>query len=221
MHGFLLYDPSAEVYGRILLGLDPGTPVVALGYDMGDAPDVEKADYQPAALSDYTQAMAQHVSSVCVITTKLDGQRHGLTATAVTSVCAQPPRLLVCVNKSSFTHARMAAAGIFCVNVLSEMQDIVAKAFAGMLGPSVDRFSVAQWGELATGAPALLKAAAVFDCVVSQTLEQSTHTIFFGDVVGVSSQLGQDSLLYGSRKFRQLRKIFSSLELENGETLHF
>lgn len=28
MHGFLLYDPSAEVYGRILLGLDPGTPVV-------------------------------------------------------------------------------------------------------------------------------------------------------------------------------------------------
>jgi 3-hydroxy-9,10-secoandrosta-1,3,5(10)-triene-9,17-dione monooxygenase len=28
MHGFLLYDSGAEVYGRILLGLDPGTPVV-------------------------------------------------------------------------------------------------------------------------------------------------------------------------------------------------
>jgi 3-hydroxy-9,10-secoandrosta-1,3,5(10)-triene-9,17-dione monooxygenase len=28
MHGFLLYDSGAEIYGKILLGLDPGTPVI-------------------------------------------------------------------------------------------------------------------------------------------------------------------------------------------------
>ena len=28
MHGFLLYDSGAEIYGRVLLGLDPGTPVI-------------------------------------------------------------------------------------------------------------------------------------------------------------------------------------------------
>ena len=28
MHGFLLYDSGAEIYGRILLGLDPGTGVI-------------------------------------------------------------------------------------------------------------------------------------------------------------------------------------------------
>ena len=28
MHGFLLYDSAAEIYGRILLGLDPGTGVI-------------------------------------------------------------------------------------------------------------------------------------------------------------------------------------------------
>lgn len=28
MHGFLLYDAGMEVYGRVLLGLDPGTPVI-------------------------------------------------------------------------------------------------------------------------------------------------------------------------------------------------
>jgi 3-hydroxy-9,10-secoandrosta-1,3,5(10)-triene-9,17-dione monooxygenase len=28
MHGFLLYDSGAEIYGKVLLGLDPGTPVV-------------------------------------------------------------------------------------------------------------------------------------------------------------------------------------------------
>jgi 3-hydroxy-9,10-secoandrosta-1,3,5(10)-triene-9,17-dione monooxygenase len=28
MHGFLLYDSGMEIYGKILLGLDPGTPVI-------------------------------------------------------------------------------------------------------------------------------------------------------------------------------------------------
>ncbi len=28
MHGFLLYDAGAEIYGKILLGQDPGTPVI-------------------------------------------------------------------------------------------------------------------------------------------------------------------------------------------------
>ena len=28
MHGLLLYDAGAELYGRVLLGLDPGTPIL-------------------------------------------------------------------------------------------------------------------------------------------------------------------------------------------------
>ena len=148
--------------------------------------------WEPVSPSDYTQAMGQHAASVCVITTALGGQRYGLTATAVSSVSAQPPRLLVCVNRSSFAHAKIAEAGAFCVNVLSETQDMVAKAFAGMLGPNIDRFGVAEWTTLRSGAPALVSAAAAFDCVVGERVEQFTHTVFFGDVVGVSSRLGQE-----------------------------
>jgi flavin reductase (DIM6/NTAB) family NADH-FMN oxidoreductase RutF len=188
---------------------------------MRTAQTEERAAWEPIAAGDYIQAMGQHVASVCVVTTAIGDQRYGLTATAVSSVSAQPPRLLICINRSSFAHAKIAEAGAFCVNVLSETQDIVAKAFAGMLGPGIDRFGVAQWTGLRTGAPALVGAAAVFDCVVGEMLDQSTHTVFFGDVVGVSSRLGQDTLLYGSRKFRQMRKILLSLEVETGETLHF
>jgi flavin reductase (DIM6/NTAB) family NADH-FMN oxidoreductase RutF len=177
--------------------------------------------WEPVSAGEYAQAMGQHAASVCVITTAIGNERYGLTATAVCSVSAQPPRLLVCVNRSSFTHAKIVEAGAFCVNVLSETQDIVAKAFAGMLGASVDRFGVAQWTSLRTGAPALVGAAAVFDCVVGESLEQFTHTVFFGDVVGVSHRIGQETLLYGSRKFRQLRGLLLSIESAPGETLHF
>ncbi len=176
-------------------------------------------EYAPSG--DYISAMGQHVASVCVITTTVAGKRFGLTATAVSSVCATPPRLLVCINKSGLTHAMIAEAGHFCVNVLTEDQDKVAKAFAGMLGDSIDRFSVAEWTTLKTGSPVLASAAAVFDCRIGGQLDQFTHSIFLGDVLAATSRLGQESLLYGSRKFRQLRKIFSSLEANSGETLHF
>jgi flavin reductase (DIM6/NTAB) family NADH-FMN oxidoreductase RutF len=75
------------------------------------------------APADYIGAISQHVSSVCVITTEHNGQRFGLTATAVSSVTADPPRLLVCVNKSGMTHERILASQVFCVNVLAEEQD--------------------------------------------------------------------------------------------------
>ena len=117
MHGFLLYDAGAEIYGRVLLGVDP-EPVSF------EWPAMSAKTLVPAA--DYIQAIALHVSSVCVITTALGGERFGLTATAVSSVSAEPPRLLVCINKSGVSHDKILAAGRFCVNVLAEEQDKIA-----------------------------------------------------------------------------------------------
>ncbi|MBN8629874.1 MAG: flavin reductase family protein [Rhodobacterales bacterium] len=162
------------------------------------------------APADYVGAIAQHVSSVCVITTEHEGQRYGLTATAVSSVTADPPRLLVCVNKSGQTHEKILAAGKFCVNVLAEDQDRVAMVFAGMGGKALDRFATGEWVRLATGSPVLAGASAVFDCRLGATMEQSSHSVFFGDVVAVQSRPATDTLLYGARRFRQLRKVFSA-----------
>ena len=152
--------------------------------------------------------MAQQVSSVCVITTVFEGKRHGLTVTAMCSVSAEPPRLLVCVNKSGMSHEMLGKSGVFCVNVLSESQDKIAKGFAGMLGKAFDRFSLGEWHELATGAPVLAGAAAAFDCRLVQVMDQFSHSIMIGEVVAVTTKT-QDPLLYGGRKFRNLRKHMS------------
>jgi flavin reductase (DIM6/NTAB) family NADH-FMN oxidoreductase RutF len=170
---------------------------------------------------DFVSAMGQHVSSVCVITSAQNGKRVGLTATAMSSVCAEPPRLLVCVNKSGASHEMIAAAGTFCVNVLAEAQDKVAKAFAGMMGKDFDRFSVGEWDELVTGAPALVNATAVFDCEVKQVIDQFSHSIFIGQVLAARHMKNQDTLLYGARRFRSLRKTFSEQVGSSDESLHF
>ena len=166
----------------------------------------------PVAAAEYVDAIAQHVSSVCVITTDLGGERFGLTATAVSSVTADPPRLLVCVNKSGLTHEKILASGRFAVNVLAEDQDLVAMVFAGMGGRDVDRFTRGDWGRMQTGAPTLQGASAVFDCHLIETMSQSSHSIFLGEVVATTHRTGADTLLYGARRFRQLRKAFVGLD---------
>ena len=176
---------------------------------------------QPVDTPEFVQAMGQHVSSVCVVTTLHDGQFYGLTATAVSSVCASPPRILVCVNKSGATHEKIAASGHFCINVLSEDQEKIAKGFAGMLGAELDRFSLGSWYHLVTGCPVLKDATSVFDCRVAQQIDQFTHTILIGEVVGAASRPGKDGLLYGSRRFRNLRKTYSPPATGDMETLHF
>jgi len=160
----------------------------------------------PVEPGDYVAAIAQHVASVCVVTTAAGGTRYGLTATAVASVSARPPRLLVCINQKGATHDRIIESGRFCVNVLGEHQTEVAKVFAGMGGEIPDRFSAGTWTTLTTGAPALVGASAVFDCEVGEVSDQYSHSVIFGDVVGVTHLEGQDTLLYGVRRFRQLQK---------------
>lgn len=183
--------------------------------------DASVCKLRPLGVQEFAHAMGQHVSSVCVITTSHADQRYGLTATAVSSVCASPPRLLVCVNKTSVTQEKIMAARRFCVNVVTEDQEHIAKGFAGMMGKDFDKFSLGTWQILATGSPVLREACASIDCELVDHFDQHSHSIFVGEVVGVATQPGKDTLLYGARRFRSLRKAFSGDNTADLETLHF
>jgi flavin reductase (DIM6/NTAB) family NADH-FMN oxidoreductase RutF len=175
----------------------------------------------PVSTHDFVQAMGQHVASVCVITTRYGDERYGLTATAVSSVCADPPRLLVCVNKSGQTYHKIVASGHFGVNVLGEAHEKVGRAFAGMLGRDFDRFSIGDWQVLQTGSPILKGAASAFDCRITETIDQFTHSIFIGEVVATAVNAGDEALVYAGRRFRTLRKVTLAPMEEGMESLHF
>src|SRR5476649_1971230 len=113
----------------------------------------------------FRRAMRRVASTVHVLTTLHQGRRFGLTATAVCSLSIDPPSLLVCVNRTSEAHDAIVASRRICINVLAEGQSAVAARFSGAFGDKgEERFVEATWYALATGAPALVDAAAVFDC---------------------------------------------------------
>lgn len=144
----------------------------------------------------FKSGMRRLASGVSLVTTVLDGQRYGLVATSVCSVSAEPPSLLVCVNRSSKSHDPIRDAGIFCINLLGAEDDAIARRFSSAEHREA-RFADREWASLSTGAPALADALATFDCRTSHAVSADTHTIFIAHVVAARlGEAGKGALVY-------------------------
>jgi len=146
----------------------------------------------------FKKGMRHLAASVTLITTRHQDLRGGLTATAVCSVSAAPPQLLVCVNKSASAHDAIRQAGVFCVNILSPLHRKIAERFAGMDGIEGDeRFrDMGQWSTLTTGAPVLAGCPVSFDCQLVTEVSAGTHTIYIGEIVDLALDPLASALLY-------------------------
>jgi flavin reductase (DIM6/NTAB) family NADH-FMN oxidoreductase RutF len=158
----------------------------------------------------FIQGMRQLAAGVTLITTVHDGQRAGLTATAVCSVSAEPPQLLTCVNRRSETHRVIDRSGVFAVNVLASDQQHLAQIFAGATDIYGERrFEQAPWIELATGAPVLASCLASFDCRVVESVVAATHSIFIGSVEAMMLEPDLDPLVYVEGDYGLIAPLFS------------
>ena len=151
----------------------------------------------------FKTGMRHLAASVTLITTRLRELRGGLTATAVCSVSAEPPQLLVCVNKTASAHDPIGDAGFFCVNVLSPQHRKIAERFAGMDGvEGDDRFlDMGDWSTLSTGAPVLKGCPVSFDCRLVTRVAAGTHTIYIGEIVDLTLDPAAVALLYADGTF--------------------
>jgi len=147
-------------------------------------------------------------SGVTIITTIHEGQRAGLTATAVCSLSVDPPQLLVCVSHKAEAHDIIHRGSVLCVNLLARQHRGLAARFAGQTGiAGAARFAEGAWCALCTGAPVLDDAVASFDCVVAERVESATHSIFIGRVVDVRVRPDLRPLIYAGGSYAELRAL--------------
>ena len=130
--------------------------------------------------ADFRKAMRRLASAVTVISATHDGRRHGMTATAVTSVSCEPPSLLACINRAASLHDPLVASARFCVNILYGDQSNVADAFGG--GGNGDRFNTGTWMAHANGLPYLADAQASLFCDADLVTRYGTHSIVVGKI---------------------------------------
>jgi len=151
----------------------------------------------------FKKGMRHLAASVTLITTRHRDLRGGLTATAVCSVSADPPQILVCVNKSASAHDTIGEAGFFCINILAPDHRKIAERFAGMHGIEGDeRFlDLGEWATLTTGAPVLKGCPVSFDCKLVTEVSAGTHTIYIGEIVDLALDPDAHALLYADGNF--------------------
>ena len=150
-----------------------------------------------------------------IITATHGGRRYGMTATAVCSATAEPPTVLVCLNRRSATHAGVTKSRAFCVNVLRAEDSDLSNLFSGSQSGD-SRFNSREWSKLATGSPVLLDALVSFDCRVVKKLVHGAHTIFLGQVQQVLFGKKGKPLLYGDGQYAKLASLAHGEPLPEG-----
>jgi len=154
---------------------------------------------------EFKNGMQRLTGGVSIITSIGDDGWRGLTATAVTSLSADPPSLLVCINNRLETVDAIKDTEIFGVNVLSYEQMGLARCFAGMegvVGP--DKFKSGSWCKSDFGVPMLKDSLVGFECKLFEHFVTSTHSVFMGHVVKTCFGDDGQPLLYSRGQFSTL-----------------
>lgn len=164
-----------------------------------------RAAENAVSLQAFREGMSRLGAAVNIITSDGPHGLLGFTATAVCSISAEPPSLLVCMNRGSQQNAPLKANGVLCVNTLSSYHQKLSGVFSGVGKLEMkERFRQAQWSTVVTGSPALEDAVVSFDCKIVQALEVNTHSILITEVLGIKSGDDVRSLFYLNRAYHEV-----------------
>ena len=168
---------------------------------------MQNIDHLAETTANFIAAMGAAATGVTVITTEGMAGRFGLTVSAVSSVSAEPPMLLCCVNRKSPAVAAMEQNGRFAVNMLGSNNQEVAEVFAGRpkTGKAYD-FERHAWEEGSTGQPVLSDATASFECEIECSQDAGSHRIFIGRVVNAKRN-SAGPLVYCNRAFGRVAEL--------------
>jgi flavin reductase (DIM6/NTAB) family NADH-FMN oxidoreductase RutF len=155
----------------------------------------------------FRAAMRELAHGVAVITVGKDSDITGFTATSVTSLTLQPPRLLVSVNEGSASWRALQQYPCFGVNLLREKEAALADRFAGTDGfDGAARYAGAQWTTMLSGTPILANGLACLDCDVEEVLPRYDHQIVIGRVCAVRMHPGSFPLVYWQGDYHALSR---------------
>lgn len=135
----------------------------------------------PIASDDFFHIMSAFPTGVAIVTTlEPDGTPRGLTTNAVTSVSAEPPILLVCVDRNSRTLPALLHSKRFVVNF---MRDDCAELCSLFASKADDKFSHVAWTPGLRGVPILHEGAVAHaECTTLEELEIGDHVVVTGIV---------------------------------------
>jgi flavin reductase (DIM6/NTAB) family NADH-FMN oxidoreductase RutF len=148
---------------------------------------------------------AKLAAGVSVVTARGPDGPLGMTVSAVTSLSARPPLLLVCLRDGSRTLAAIRTHGVFAVHLLREDQYELATRFAGPTTTAAQRFAGTDTRPV-LGAPVIAGALAWSVCLLTDVRRYGDHQLVVGQPAAVHVGGGRP-LLWHDRRFRRIADL--------------
>jgi flavin reductase (DIM6/NTAB) family NADH-FMN oxidoreductase RutF len=153
--------------------------------------------------NEFRSALSEFATGVTVITTlDNEGEPHTMTANAFTSVCLEPPVILVCIAHGTHTFGYVESRQAFGVNFLNQDQQELGAYFAkkpeDRTGDVEYNFSKSN-----EGLPVLDDSIVFFECAVVGSHVYGDHTIFLAEVKEIRRNESDSPLMfYKSRWYK-------------------
>ena len=168
-------------------------------------PGKAQTDSEKLTAAEFRRAMGCFATGVTIITVDLDGEVHGMTANAFSSVSLDPPLVLVCVDHTTRTHAHLHAKKRFGINVLSVDQRAISEYYARpeRTHERAEAEAGARFDRTKHGTPMLHGSLAYLECRLHSAQDAGDHTIFIAEVEDVIAREGEP-LLFFLGKYRKV-----------------
>jgi flavin reductase (DIM6/NTAB) family NADH-FMN oxidoreductase RutF len=148
----------------------------------------------PIEKNQLRQVMGHFATGVTIITTvNKEGQLHGLTANAFTSVSLEPPLLLISVDKKAESWPAFEESKVFTVNILGDDQEGLSRKFAVSGG---NKFEGVAYRRGANGAAILEGALAFIECTLYAAYEGGDHSLYLGEIQEAAIREGKPLVFF-------------------------
>jgi flavin reductase (DIM6/NTAB) family NADH-FMN oxidoreductase RutF len=152
------------------------------------------------SLDAFRETLSSVPCPATIVTTSGNGVPHGTTVSAFCSLSANPPLVLVALDRSSDLLRLLRVTGRFGVNLLAVGQEPLGEACARK-GP--EKFDLVPWHD-DHGLPRVDGAAAWLACDVQEMLPGGDHVIVVA-VVTACEATDAEALIYHRRRFHRIR----------------
>jgi len=139
-------------------------------------------------------ALSHYPTGVAVATTiAADGGPVGMTINSFSSLSADPPLVLWCIQRDSASLPAFTTADYFAVNVLAAHQERLARCFAAR---DTDKFGCVSWHQDARGMPLLAGRLGSFTCRRTEEIRGGDHLIIVGHLEDYEVTTGRSPLVF-------------------------
>ena len=194
-------DPRGTTFRKVAAALQMTDAQLARAVyaEPGEAPPRPQA--RPVDKAAFFAIMSAFPSGVTIVATRdALGQPKGLTCTATCSLSADPPLLLVCIDRRSSTLSAIRHTGRFVVNYLLAGRGQLANRFASR---EPDKWAQLAWRPTAHGLPWLYADSLAYaECSLVESMQGGDHDIVLGCVeAGQPPAPGTQPLMYFRRSY--------------------